>query len=173
MLSTLDGTWQNPNSKLLPRSIYDILTQISNYFQRSLCLVRCRHGVSHLLFWIHFTLFLSAISIFLSSLGSALKLSFLKRLKRIHFTQTYSLKWAILGNQNHFSESLYLHSKQEKIIVPSQTSTAFTCFLVTLYFEVQLSPSIQSEFGKCWAVFLNKIKTKRISKSHEPIFYSQ
>ncbi len=56
----------------------------------------------------------------------------------IHFTQTYSLKLAILGNQNHFSELLYLHSKQEKTIVPSQTSTAFACFLVTLYFEVHL-----------------------------------
>ncbi len=86
----------------------------------------------------------------------------------IHFTQTYSLKWAILGNQNHFSESLYLHSKQEKIIVPSQTSTAFTCFLVTFYFEVQLSPSIQSEFGKCLDVFFLffiKLKLKEF-KNH-------
>ncbi len=41
-----------PDSKLLPRSIYDILTQISNDFQRSLC----RHGVSLILFHRHFTL---------------------------------------------------------------------------------------------------------------------
>ncbi len=58
MLSTLD-----PNSELLPRSIYDVLTQISNCFQWSLCRVssvdkprqdkchvRCRHGVSLILF---------------------------------------------------------------------------------------------------------------------------
>ncbi len=41
---------QIPDSKLLPRSIYDIFTQISNDFQRSLCRFRCRHGVSLLLF---------------------------------------------------------------------------------------------------------------------------
>ncbi len=73
----------------------------------------------------------------------------------IHFTQTYSLKMAILGNQNHFSELLYLHSKQEKTIVPSQTSNAFACFLVTLYFEVQFSPFIQSgNVGTCFFFFL-------------------
>ncbi len=52
------ATQQIPDSKLLPRSIYDILTQISNDFQRSLCrvqcrqtaTVQCRHGVSLLLF---------------------------------------------------------------------------------------------------------------------------
>ncbi len=49
------ATWQIPDSKLLPRSIYDILTQILN-----------------LLFHRRFPLlFLSTISIFLSSLGSA------------------------------------------------------------------------------------------------------
>ncbi len=50
-----------PDRKLLPRSIYDVLTQISNDFQRSLYRVqcrqtlvvavrrvRCRHGVTHL-----------------------------------------------------------------------------------------------------------------------------
>ncbi len=35
-------TRQIPDSKLLPRSIYDVLTQISNDFQRSLCRVQCR-----------------------------------------------------------------------------------------------------------------------------------
>ncbi len=52
------ATRQIPDSKLLPRSIYDILTQISNDFQRSLCRIQCRqscrvrctHGVSLLLF---------------------------------------------------------------------------------------------------------------------------
>ncbi len=52
---------QIPDRKLLPRSIYDVLTQISNDFQRSLYLVqcrqtlavaarcvRCRHGVTNL-----------------------------------------------------------------------------------------------------------------------------
>ncbi len=32
----------NPDSKLLPRSIYDVLTQSSNALQRSLCLVQRR-----------------------------------------------------------------------------------------------------------------------------------
>ncbi len=41
-------TRQIPENKLLPRFIYDILTQMSNYFQWSL--VRCRHGASILLF---------------------------------------------------------------------------------------------------------------------------
>ncbi len=36
------ATRQIPDSKLLPRSIYDILTQISNDFQRLLCRVQCR-----------------------------------------------------------------------------------------------------------------------------------
>ncbi len=75
-----------------------------------------------------------------------------------NFTQTYSLKWAILGNQNTFSELLHLQSKKKRsniLIVPSQTSTAFTCFLVTLYFKVQFLPFIyyQPEFRKCWDVF--------------------
>ncbi len=44
-------TQQIPDSKLLPRSINDILTQISNDFLQSLCCIqRCRHGVSLLLF---------------------------------------------------------------------------------------------------------------------------
>ncbi len=46
MLSTLDGTRQIPDSKLLPRSIYDILTQISNDFQWSLCRVQCRQTLA-------------------------------------------------------------------------------------------------------------------------------
>ncbi len=53
--------WQISDRKLLPRSIYDVLTQISNDFQWSLYRVqcrqtlavaarhvRCRHGVTHL-----------------------------------------------------------------------------------------------------------------------------
>ncbi len=64
MLSTLDAERRKTNlrqKKLLPRSVYDVLTQISNDFQRSLyrvqcrqtlavaaCRVRCRHGVTHL-----------------------------------------------------------------------------------------------------------------------------
>ncbi len=36
----------NPDSKLLPHSIYDILTQISNDFQRSLCRVQCRQTLA-------------------------------------------------------------------------------------------------------------------------------
>ncbi len=53
---------QISDRKLLPCSIYDVLTQILNDFQRSLCCVqcrqtlavvvrcvRCRHGVTHLL----------------------------------------------------------------------------------------------------------------------------
>ncbi len=56
------STWQIPGRKLLPRSIYDVLTQILNDFQWSLYRVqcrqtlavaarhiRCRHGVTHLL----------------------------------------------------------------------------------------------------------------------------
>ncbi len=38
-------TRQIPDSKLLPRSIYDILTQISNDFQWSLCTVQCQGWV--------------------------------------------------------------------------------------------------------------------------------
>lgn len=47
MLSTLDGARKKfiPDSKLIPRSIYDVLTPISNDFQQSLCQVWCRHGV--------------------------------------------------------------------------------------------------------------------------------
>ncbi len=46
MLSTLDAARQQiPDSKLMPRSIYDVLTQSSNDLQRSLCRVHCRHGV--------------------------------------------------------------------------------------------------------------------------------
>ncbi len=41
------ATWQIPYSKLLPRSIHDILTQLSSVDN---CRVRCRHGVSLLLF---------------------------------------------------------------------------------------------------------------------------
>ncbi len=37
---------QIPNRKLLPRSIYDVLTQISNDFQRSLCCVQCRQTLA-------------------------------------------------------------------------------------------------------------------------------
>ncbi len=61
MLSTLDAARQIPDIKLLPRSVYDVLTQISNDFQRSLYRVqcrqtlavaarrvRCRYGVTHL-----------------------------------------------------------------------------------------------------------------------------
>ncbi len=33
------------NSKLMPRSIYDVLTQSSNDYQLSLCRIRHRHGV--------------------------------------------------------------------------------------------------------------------------------
>ncbi len=52
------ATWQIPDSKLLLRCIYDILTQISNDFQWSLCHVQCSccgtpssvHTVSLLLF---------------------------------------------------------------------------------------------------------------------------
>ncbi len=40
--SGADATRQIPDSKLLPRSIYEILTQISNDFQWSLCRVQCR-----------------------------------------------------------------------------------------------------------------------------------
>ncbi len=43
-------TWQIPDSKLLPCSIYDILTQISNGFQWSLYRVQCKQSVSLLLF---------------------------------------------------------------------------------------------------------------------------
>ncbi len=46
MLSTLVKTWKIPDSKLLPRSIYDVLTQISNYFQQSFCRVQCRQTVT-------------------------------------------------------------------------------------------------------------------------------
>ncbi len=55
------AAWQIPDRKLLPRSVYDVLTQISNDFQQSLYRVqcrqtlavaarrvRCRHGVTHL-----------------------------------------------------------------------------------------------------------------------------
>ncbi len=47
------------DSKLLPRSISDILTLISNDFQQSACscCVQCRHGVSLILFCRHFSLF--------------------------------------------------------------------------------------------------------------------
>ncbi len=38
------ATQQIPDSKLLPRSIYDLLTQISNDFQRSHCHVQCRQN---------------------------------------------------------------------------------------------------------------------------------
>ncbi len=55
-----------PDSKLLPRSIYDILTKLSNDFQWSICRVRCRHGASLLLFCIRFPLLFSyLLSIFL------------------------------------------------------------------------------------------------------------
>ncbi len=68
----LDARRQIPNSKLLPHSIYDILTHIYNYLY---CPVQCRHVVSLLLFCRCFPLLFfichSAISIFLSSLGSA------------------------------------------------------------------------------------------------------
>ncbi len=40
------ATQQIPDSKLLPRSIYDILTQISNDFQRLLCRIQCRQTVT-------------------------------------------------------------------------------------------------------------------------------
>ncbi len=61
MLSTLDAAPRHdksPTVNCCPRSIYDILTQISNDFQRSLCRIQCRqscrvrctHGVSLLLF---------------------------------------------------------------------------------------------------------------------------
>ncbi len=56
-----DSIRQILDRKLLPRSIYDMLTQISNYFQQSLyrvqcrktldfatCHVQCRHGVTNL-----------------------------------------------------------------------------------------------------------------------------
>ncbi len=51
MLSTLDAarwgaTRQIPDSKLLPRFIYDVLTQISNDFQRSLCRVQWRQTLA-------------------------------------------------------------------------------------------------------------------------------
>ncbi len=43
----VDGaTRQIPDSKLLPRSIYDVLTQISNDFQRSLCRIQCRQTLA-------------------------------------------------------------------------------------------------------------------------------
>ncbi len=44
MLSTLDAARRNKSltEKLLPRSIYDVLTQISNDFQWSLYRVQCR-----------------------------------------------------------------------------------------------------------------------------------
>ncbi len=38
--------WQIPDSKLPPRSIYDVLTRISNNFQRSLCHIQCRPNVT-------------------------------------------------------------------------------------------------------------------------------
>ncbi len=38
-------TRQIPDSKQVPRSIYDVLTQSSNDLQWSLCRIRCRHGV--------------------------------------------------------------------------------------------------------------------------------
>ncbi len=49
-----DSIRQIPDKKLLPRSIYDVLTQIYNHFQRSLYRlvatrrVRCRHGITNL-----------------------------------------------------------------------------------------------------------------------------
>ncbi len=76
-------TWQIPDSKLLPRSISDILTQISNDFQRLLCRVQCRQTLAvaarrpvytQAFFCftdVFFFCFLSAIATFLSSLGSA------------------------------------------------------------------------------------------------------
>ncbi len=70
MLSTLDGTRQTPDSKLLPRSVYDKLTQISNDFQQSLYCFQCRHGVTLLLFRRRFPLVFIR-HLFLSSLGSA------------------------------------------------------------------------------------------------------
>ncbi len=69
----LHRTWAAtiPDSKLLPRSIYDILTKMSNDFQWSICRVRCRHGASLLLFCIRFPLvFLSAI--YLSVIGMSI-----------------------------------------------------------------------------------------------------
>ncbi len=38
-------TWQISDSKLMPHSIYDVLTQSSNYFWWSLCRVQHRHSV--------------------------------------------------------------------------------------------------------------------------------
>ncbi len=47
MLSTLDAAWRKiPDSKLLPRSVYDVLTQISNDFQWSLYRVQCRQTLA-------------------------------------------------------------------------------------------------------------------------------
>ncbi len=70
---------QIPDSKLLPRSIYDVLTHISNDFQRSLCRVLCRQILAVVARRPVYTRCkpsfvpqtFSAISIFLSSLGSA------------------------------------------------------------------------------------------------------
>ncbi len=39
-------TWQIPESKLMPRSINDVLTQSSNDLQRSLCRVQCRQTLA-------------------------------------------------------------------------------------------------------------------------------
>ncbi len=46
MLTGMATTRQIPDSKLLTLSIYDILTQISNDFQRSLCHVQFRQTVT-------------------------------------------------------------------------------------------------------------------------------
>ncbi len=59
-------TRQIPDSKLLLHSIYDILTQISNDFQRSLCRVRCWQGVSLLLFCRQFPLLFFICHLYLS-----------------------------------------------------------------------------------------------------------
>ncbi len=60
-----------PDSKLLPRSISDMLTLISNDFQQSACscCVQCRHGVSLLLFCRHFSLFFFIHHLYLSVLA--------------------------------------------------------------------------------------------------------
>ncbi len=42
MLSTLNAARRNTDSKLLPRSIYDVLAQSSNDLQQLLCRIQCR-----------------------------------------------------------------------------------------------------------------------------------